>query len=356
MPTIAEVVRHMAVSTRSRRIRTAGSEDLDLLTLARGVFLERSYLESFAQVWERNLVVDLARIRAAVLRSRSGGVVHGESAALLHGLPVHDQSGDVHLWTPHPPRTSASGLPAVRLPDGTVFPARRIIGHQGWLPPGGSVLLAGIPSLTLEATAITAAMTLPEERGFVITCGALNRLSRFERSAQDRCRPVEARVRAELVATVSLCPERTRGRARARRVLGSADAGCESVGEARLLAILKAAGIRGLVTQVVTTCGSTTYYVDIGIPGILLAIEFDGLAKYGDERGDIHRGYLARDRRQREIEGLGVSFLRFTWADLDHPEQVVAVVRERISRLSAGARRGSGAPDGRRPTVRTAHA
>jgi hypothetical protein len=86
-------------------------------------------------------------------------------------------------------------------------------------------------------------------------------------------------------------------------------------------------------TQVRTVCGKRIYFVDIGVPGLLLAIEFDGLAKYGSGEHQIHESYLARDRRQQDIEELGIVFIRFVWSDLADPERVVAVVQERMSRL-----------------------
>lgn len=341
MPTWRDVGRHIVLSTRDNRIRSVSrsrvpgvSDDASgLLRIDRGVYLDLHYLAGLDGPWAQREAVDMARTRAVSHRSGPGSVIHGESAALVHGLRRYAPSGDIHLWHPWRPSTLPRHLPGIRAPGLAPIPECRVIHHHRWIPPDSVRLIDGAAVLSLEATALTAAMSLPEERGFTIASAALTELSYFDRRTQEVCRVREEEVRADLLSTLEGSPPTAAGRVRARRVLTLSDAGCESVGEARLLWILRSAGIPGLKTQVRTVCGRRIYFVDIGVPGLLLAIEFDGLAKYGSGDHQIHEAYLARDRRQQEIEELGIVFIRFLWSDLADPERVVAVVRERLSRL-----------------------
>jgi len=342
MPTWRDVGRHIVLSTRDHRVRPSSRSRVagvsgdppGLVRIDRGVYLDVHYLAALDGPWAQQEAIALARTRAVSQRSGPGSVIHGESAALVHGLRRYAPSGDIHLWHPWRPSTLPRHLPSIRLPGLPPVPECEVIHHHRWIPPDSVRLIDGASVLSLEATAITAAMSLPEEQGFTIASAALTELSHFDRRAQEVCRVREDEIRAVLLSTLDGSPPTAAGRGRARRVLTLSDAGCESVGEARLLWILRSAGITGLVTQVRTVCGKRIYFVDIGVPGVLLAIEFDGLAKYGSGEQQIHRAYLARDRRQQEIEELGIVFIRFVWSDLADPERVVAVVRERLSRLS----------------------
>jgi very-short-patch-repair endonuclease len=69
------------------------------------------------------------------------------------------------------------------------------------------------------------------------------------------------------------------------------------------------------------------YRVDVGFPGLKLALETDGLAFHSDS-DDFHHDRV----RQNAIILAGWQVLRFTWLDLtEYPERVIAEIRYAIS-------------------------
>ncbi|MGO3797467.1 MAG: hypothetical protein ACTJGR_10170 [Pauljensenia sp.] len=63
-------------------------------------------------------------------------------------------------------------------------------------------VIDGAPVLSLDATALTAAMSLPEEQCFTIAAAAPTELSHFDRRAQEVCRVREEEVRVDFIRFV----------------------------------------------------------------------------------------------------------------------------------------------------------
>jgi very-short-patch-repair endonuclease len=59
-------------------------------------------------------------------------------------------------------------------------------------------------------------------------------------------------------------------------------------------------------------------------------VEFDGMLKYG---GDGARETLIREKlREDRLRALGLQVVRITWADLAHPDRVIAQIRKAFAR------------------------
>ncbi len=97
--------------------------------------------------------------------------------------------------------------------------------------------------------------------------------------------------------------------------------------ELRVLHLLEGAGIPSPVRQFeVDILGDRTIRLDLAWPGVLVAVECDGVYHHGTAialRWD--------DRRQNQLVLGGWLVLRFTWADLTtRPDEVVAIVRSAL--------------------------
>lgn len=110
-----------------------------------------------------------------------------------------------------------------------------------------------------------------------------------------------------------------------RRVLGGVDGRSESPGETLLRRLLVDAGIC-VTPQLRVHDGSVTWRADLVVDGSRVLIEFDGLVKYRSVE-DL----VAEKRREDRLRALGFLVVRVTWADLAHPDRVVAEVRRAVA-------------------------
>ena len=92
-----------------------------------------------------------------------------------------------------------------------------------------------------------------------------------------------------------------------------------------MLALLRA-GINGMTTQEEVRIDGHTYFIDIALPDLKIAIEFDGRIKYGDTIDEVHESIEAEQRRQRDLERAGWTVVRVRWSDLRVIDEVVAQV------------------------------
>lgn len=116
-----------------------------------------------------------------------------------------------------------------------------------------------------------------------------------------------------------------------RRVLRLADGRAESPGESLLRRILVDAGI-AVTPQLTIHDGPVSWRADLVVDGTVVLVEFDGLVKYGGS-DDL----VAEKRREDRLRALGFTVVRVTWADLRHPERIVAEVRRAVARSRTAA-------------------
>lgn len=316
-----------ATSRRCARAESTGA----LIRVHRHVFVERSHLEVGDQ-WE---FARRARgVRALAVGELFRDAVISHSTALgLHGVEGPEFHPDIHISVPRRWNAAPLDLPELRVGRDRV-PRGRIIRHLGKVPD--AMVRNGILRVaTPELAAVQCAFDSDPREGLVLVSGTLRLLSRFSRFEPGPSRHREERCRRRLLAIADVLPTRRHSR-RAREVLMSADAGCESVPERILLWILTAAGVEDFETQMVVECSGRVFYVDFGIPGLMIVIEFDGKTKYGVEVQEVLESLSRRDARQKLIEAEGFTVVRFEYGELRDPEGVI-----RELRLRAGGRLGT---------------
>jgi very-short-patch-repair endonuclease len=140
-------------------------------------------------------------------------------------------------------------------------------------------------------------------------------------------RRVELDEVVDLVRRLSPTP---RQGVRAERWLRQCDPLSESVGETRSRLLLTDLGHPPLSqVRVADATGTVVARVDL-LVGKRVVVEFDGLVKYSGQDG--REALAAEKRREDALRALGYEVVRLTWADLDNPRRVDALVRAALAR------------------------
>lgn len=339
-----EMLRHFRFSAdvRSRTTLSRQAARGELAQIRRGCYVESEYLRSRDTTWEVAEVVMLARIVASA-RACPGSVAVGTSAALLHALSRFEPSDSVTLarsGRTHAPRRSI--LPAVVVGDDRFAPQGNLVVHH--LSPvviGTPEKILETQTASLDGTILSTALLSGRESGFVVACGGLARAGAFSRTEMDQSRLNERRVRSRLLRTLDQLPRRSRGISTAKWLLGAADAACESVGEQRLLYILRCAEVRGMKTQHLVAHRKGKYYLDMALPELMLGIEFDGQAKYGRTAEERLEAKSRELQREANLRAMGWEIVRFRWRDLDEPRNVLERVRMKLAKHRRVLSRGT---------------
>lgn len=246
----------------------------------------------------------LALCTRAVLRARRtvGEAATHQSALALHGLPLFGVRTDVV--------DIAAPVVRIRKP-GTL----RIHPADASLEV---VEVAGCRAVSID-TAL-AQVTLREGR-----VGAL--------VPADRALATGAASLEHVIELVHRLAGSARVAGRAQRWLSQADGASESVGEtrARLLLLDLGHDVRSQV-RISDEAGVVGARVDLLVAGRVV-VEFDGLVKYGGAEG---RAALAAEKRREDwLRSLGYEVVRLTWADLERPRLVEALVRSALERAAS---------------------
>lgn len=247
----------------------------------------------------------LALRTRAVLATRGDDVASHQAALALHRLPLHGVPLDVvDVLTEVDRVRTASGLRRNPRPEGLV-----VVVADGYR-------CAGVAQAVV-ATARRDGMTA----GLVPLDAALHRgattLPELERAME---------------AVAGDSPDRRR----LADLLVRADGAAESPGETltRLALVDQGLSVR---SQVVLHDhdGAPVGRVDLLVEGRVV-VEFDGAVKYAGADG---REALVREKRREDaLRAMGYEVVRVTWADLTHPEVVVALVRRALARSAARGR------------------
>lgn len=304
----------------------------------------------------------LVAARAALDRLADGALCSHVTAAVVHGLPIWRLPlGRVHVTRPG--RRSGSRR------NGQVHV------HAAPVSAADVDEVAGFPVTGVARTVVDLARTVPFEDAVVLVDAALRGgTSGGDDPAVDRGGPVRPRsARPDALALVGAVGapagrpdairdddvQPARGRPRppldpaelatvlagatgwpgapgARRVIAVADGRSESVGESRSRIALRAAGLPDPVLQwrVVARDG-TSMRTDFAWPQQRTVGEFDGRVKYGRLlRSGQDPGQIVFDEKRREdrLRELGLSVVRWTWADLDAFDEIAAGIRARLAR------------------------
>ena len=252
-----------------------------------------------------------AKIDAALCHAAKDAVVSHQSAAILHGIA---------LWKPPPPAVQVT-----RAGPGGGQLRRQLHTHRARLDRDEVVDIDGRSVTAVPRTLVDLARALPFDEGVVAVDHALH------------ARLVSGRTLAEAVERASPRP----GIRRARRTIRFADGASESVGESRSRVIIHCGGLPAPRCQmpIYDRHGFVWARPDFAWEELGTLGEFDGAGKYGrsvpagQTPGDVVYEEKLREDRLRD---LGWTVVRWTWADLDRPEALVA----RISRALERGRRG----------------
>lgn len=308
-----------AASERIHR-RVQKGEFTRLLT---GIYIPSARLIGLSSR-ERKTAVFIARMCAASLRY-SDYVISGVTAAYLLGLPAEEQIEKLTLYAPSRERPREIHFPAITIDKSERFSAVTIAVSRP-RSQVSSLQYLGFRIATPARVVVDCARLLNEQQGFPIACAGLARACQFDRFRQDESRARQEEARGEFHEALVNTPLNTIGRKQARWIIDCADAGCESPGEALVLLALLRAGIEGITTQEEVHVAGHTYFIDIALPNLKIAIEFDGRIKYGDTVDEVHDSIEAEQRRQRNLERAGWTVIRVRWADLRVIDEVVAQV------------------------------
>jgi very-short-patch-repair endonuclease len=219
-----------------------------------------------------------------------GGVVSHVSAAVLHGFSVLELPAKPHITVPRGQHRRLSSVDCeLHWADG--------------VPSDGRVT-------GKLRTVLDCARTLPFDAALAIADSAL-RLGAVDRSQL-------------LIGAAELSGP---GCLRARRVAAAADGRAESPLESVLRSILIEADIDGFEPQVVVRDDGFSARIDLGHPGLLIALEADSFAHHGTRKA------LTRDcRRHVNLTIRGWRLLRFSWEDVMFDrEWVVDVIRQAVA-------------------------
>jgi hypothetical protein len=303
-PALADLARAQRGAFSARQARTYAVTDLDLhhlvragqvVRVRRGAFVRASALEGLSP--EEGYAV---RTRAVLLSRTAPSWASHHAALAVSGLPLVGARYDRFDLCARVSREYRNGAVVTRpLPEGE--PA---------------MLVHGVPCVSTEAALVQTAARY----GIRVAVVAL-----------------DAALRQGLVSVegVEQAADRlalgVRGRARARQALALSDSQTESPGESLTRLLLHGLGEaprsqvqvwdgRGLI-------GRVDFLVDERV-----VIEFDGLVKYDGHEGQA--ALAAEKRREDRLRAAGYEVIRLTWADLDHPERVVLLLRQARARLA----------------------
>lgn len=323
-PEPADVLRAMRFTAPRSTPRGAIPDHVEI---RRGAFLRVDYLLSLPEHWQREWAARLARI-IAVEQTHPRCVPVGPSAALIHGLNAYDMTGDVHMGSLSNSTRSAKPLRAVVLGDEVLLGAGRIVYHRMLGIADRIRVIGGIRALDLRDALLSTAVLTPGPVAFaLVSAGARAQLGLLHREPS-RLTARWERLRSGLDARLRTLEAGHRHRADAAWILKNADPACESPGEAHVLWALRASGIAGTDPQHEVRTNGGRFFIDIALPGLRLAIEFDGLVKYGAGAAEVLQSRRAEAARQRLLEEAGWIVVRLRWADLGDSARLLAAIDE----------------------------
>lgn len=310
-----------------RRHKTGG-----ILRITAGVYIES---EAFAGLNPRDCqaLVFAARLCALSVRHPSY-TLSGPTIASLLGLPGTSSIEKLVIYVPSRSCSRLVHFPEIVIDDNIRIPSAHIRTCRPSRPVS-SIEYLGFRIATPARVLVDCSRLLSDKRGFPIACAGLARACHFDRFRQEESRARQEEARREFHEALDDTPRNARGRRQARWIIDHANAGCESPGEALVLLALLRAGINGLATQEEVHVDGRTYFIDIALPDLKIAIEFDGRVKYGETVDQVHDSIEAEQRRQRDLERAGWKVIRVRWSDLKLIDEVVAQVLAAIHTRAA---------------------
>ncbi|MEU8225110.1 type IV toxin-antitoxin system AbiEi family antitoxin domain-containing protein [Kribbella sp. NPDC048915] len=254
--------------------------------------------------WDRTSLQHRRLVHAVLNGTRQGAVaVSHQSALALHGVPVWGADlAEVHL----------TRLDSHR--GGRIAGVRH---HRGRISDVDLTTVDGLPLTTVPRALFEMACTSSFEAA-VVSADAVRRHHPNVADELQRLRDVT---------------EFWPGSATARAALDFSNPLAESVGESRFRVLLHTYGMPSPVLQVVfTDADGFVARVDFYFPECRTVAEFDGLVKYDSgARETLIQEKLREDR----LRDLGLQVIRIRWAELAHPERLIARLHAAFARAQA---------------------
>ncbi|NLG54950.1 MAG: hypothetical protein GX542_04770 [Rhodococcus sp.] len=247
-------------------------------------------------------------INVAAQRTGNGAVVSHTSAAILHGLDT---------WRLDINKVDMTLRNRV---GGTTTGSRRL--HSGPLDDEDISVVDGIAVTSGTRTVVDIACTNGFEEAVVVGDHAL----RTGKTTFEKLDALLGRSR------------RRRGIVGARRVAAFLDALSESVGESRSRVQIVAVGFPKpeLQQPIYDNAGNLIARVDFLWRDLKIIGEFDGLGKYSMVDGKTEYEVLrAEKRREDQLRALGYVVVRWTWADLENPQRLRALLEQAFRTATA---------------------
>ncbi len=246
--------------------------------------------------------------RAVLLRLTAPSVLSHHSAAVHHGLRLHEVPLDV-VHVTHP------------LGRGSPRREADVQHHEADLPDDDVITLEGLRVTSAPRTAHDLARSVEHASAVVALDGVL----------------ASSVARAELLALHTRHLDWPGSRA-AGRALAAADGRSESAGETLLRVDLTTVGWAPEVLQLRIATDVGVVRADMAWRSLRLVAEFDGRIKYNRllRPGERAEDVVVRERRRElAIERAGWCVVRFAWSDLGHFDEL----RARMAAAAARARR-----------------
>lgn len=288
----------------TRELAEEGYDGAELRRLTRRGDLDRIRRGAYAAAESAPpgpAIAHLRLIRATVPQLTMPGVLSHASAGVVHGLPHwSDQLARVHITRPD------QGSGRIR---------RYVHLHRSPLSAGESTVVDGLDVTSLARTVVDLGRVLDPFRALPIADAALAR----------------GATSADLEDVVA-ASGRQPGNPRVRRLIEIADGRSESVGEScsRLIFLREGIPTPTLQYEVWDELGRLIGRSDFCWEHQRVLGEFDGKVKYtsllrpGESASDV---VVAEKRREDALRGLGWGVVRWTWADLQQPADLVRRLR-----------------------------
>lgn len=275
----ATTARLRADGTTPRHIQTLVRRGT-LVRIGRGVYVRGGTPRAFAAKRDGEHVL---RAVAAVVQAGRGSVLSHRSAAVLHGIDLVGNVGDVTITGR--PATGRKGSDGVHL-------------YTTALPPEHVTTKFGVPVTTVARTVIDLARTATFADGVVAADSAIRK---------------RLTSKSELRAALATSPRR-RGAVQAARVVGFATGMSESALESIARVAFDHEGLPAPALQIwiPAATGEAIGRVDFYWERHKTIAEVDGALKYDDDPSRA-RAQLRRDKRLREA---GYEVVHFTWPDI----------------------------------------
>ncbi|WDF33691.1 hypothetical protein PTW37_01810 [Arthrobacter agilis] len=277
--------------------------DGDLRRLRKNCYVPEAHWASLTAV-ERLALRAEAHHHSLIGRPTMQHVYSHETAAVLHGLELWRPGTEVHVTQPTRTSNSSHG-PDVR-------------NHSAELTDDDVVLLHGLPTTSLQRTAVDCARSLSFDQALIVV---------------DQCRARGVDRAGALTALDLLGP--VTGSARARDVIVASDPSSESPGESLARIRLRRLALPAAQCQVEVLTRLGLYRLDFAWPDLRVGLEFDGRTKYFGAIPTDEVLYQER-RRERALVEAGWTIIRIEWDDLFREAQLEARLR---GALDGAARR-----------------